>query len=371
VQGLLNIQKHDDYLQYASPSQSMPNAEGALFMLFDVWVDECAEAAEILFSRPSFQQHILTVSTTHPHAVIRGLATYSLALCVELIHSEANAKEPPNQNRTFLHSTNLLNLIVRTMTIETYKSNLTCLHTYLTSVSKLESSPWAIAQHFCSFEDSKHPSPQRSAAANNSSAGENEHSFATIRPSYTNFQPIDDHLSFSPIFIQRFFTVYERCDQRLLTIITTGSNPSKSPMPIPFALQFQSQSQESVLDSTNSSQHNQNEAAIAVLQTELNDARAQILSLQNSLSIEKQQREQLERLLSEQSAELARIKSVSAAISSSEKPTSNGTQSLNTNSNHSEVDILQQDLDELRVKYKALEAEHEDLLLLLAQSMTA
>ena len=316
----------------------LPQVEVALLCLLCQWIDGCAEVVEALFARQSFLQHLITLATTHPNDYIRGLSTYTFLLCLHMLPSTtppAPSPPPPHAPSppTFLTPASLLQVIQQSMTLETFKSTILALH----------SSPALTAVRGARVEEL---SPFQRWVERRVRAGAElgEHAFVVDEGR------VEEEEEESGVwavversFVTRLDRVVEGMNDRLLSLLTTVLSSSSS--------SSSSSSNASAGDAARLLQDNQR------LRTENEALRAQVQQVQAGVKEQHmngggggEQLGQLRATIAHQREEIAALTQQLQEL-----------QQRQTDSRGSGPS------SSLQRKFDELQAEHEDLLILLAQ----
>ena len=110
----------------------------SLLVLLCEWMDGCGEVVEMLFGRHSLLQHMITLASTHHNDYVRGLATYAFLLCIHMGGGSEGG---------FLSAESLLRLIQHSLTLDVFKQSIQTLHaspafTTLRSASQADTDPY-------------------------------------------------------------------------------------------------------------------------------------------------------------------------------------------------------------------------------------
>ena len=316
----------------ALAADSVPVDEVAALCLVCDWINGCADAAESLFTRQSFLQQLLTLATTHASRYIRGLATYSFLLCLQLAGSGTSPS-----HCSFLTASSLLPLIQHSITLHLFKQNLTALHSSSAFTLLRSANPRDV-----------NPFHRYTARRLRRTGGEGqEHVFVVDEGGEEEEDEGEAgrvHV-FSRDFVASFDKAYECMNDRLLSLLTAALSSStghpSSPPTAPSAELLR-------LRDENASLRRENEG----LRAQLSQQPAQQQPSAHSSS----EISQLQTIVTQQRQEIAELKEDLLMLQHAEEDR----QRASAPSSSSALAALQH-------KYDELQTEHEDLLLLLAQ----
>ena len=320
----------------STSADSVPVEEVAALCFVCDWVNGCVEVAESLFTRQSFLQQLLTLATTHASRYVRGLATYAFLLCLQLQQSGSGGGA-----YTFLTAASLLSLIQHSISLDLFKRNLTALHTspaftILRSATQRDVNPFhrytARRMRKAGGEGQEHVFVVEDGGVEDEDEGETGRAYVISRD-----------------FVFVFDKAYESMNDRLLSLLTAALSSSTGQASIvPASSSPSAPSAELLrLREENGALRRENDALRAQLsQRPQHPHTAQSASETN----------QLQTIVTQQRQEIAQLKEDLLILQHAEEDRSRA----NTFSSSSALATLQR-------KYDDLQAEHEDLLLLLAQ----